>query len=77
MTTQNVISFRENFHTSEFPVEAVYYEHVGGGRCDHTSRTIHSLQELHNFQHELAHRESYGEWMFVAYFEHDEISNQL
>jgi hypothetical protein len=77
MTTQNVISFRENFHTSDFPVEAVFYQHVGGGHCDHASRTIHSLEELHDFQHELAHRESYGEWMFVAYFEHDDTCNQL
>ena len=42
MVTQNVISFREYFHTNDFPVEAVYYQHVGGGHCDHTSRTIHS-----------------------------------
>ena len=53
MITQNVISFRENFHTNDFPVEAVYYQHVGGGHCDHTSRTIHSLEELHDFQYEL------------------------
>jgi hypothetical protein len=72
MVTQNVISFRENFHTNYFPIEAVYYQHEGGGHCDHTSRTIHSIEELHNFQHELAHQESYGEWMFVAYYEHEE-----
>ena len=77
MVTQNVISFRKDFHTSNFPVEAVYYQHGGGGHCKHTSQTIHSIEELHDFQHELAHRENYGEWMFVAYYEHDETYNQL
>ena len=77
MVTQNVISFRENFHTSNFPIEAVYYQHEGGGYCNRTSQTIHSMEELHDFQHELAYRESYGEWMFVAYYEHDETYNQL
>lgn len=77
MVTQNVISFRDNFHTCFFPVEAVYYQHGGGGHCDRASRTIHSIEELHDFQYELAHRESCGEWMFVAYYEHDETFNQL
>ncbi len=77
MAIQNVISFRKNFHTNDFPVEAVYYQHVGGGHCDHVSRTIHSLEEMRDFQYELADRESYGEWMFVAYYEHDDICDQL
>lgn len=75
MVTQNVISFRKDFHMSNFPVEAVYYQHGGGGHCDHMSRTIHSVEELHDFQNELAHRESFGEWMFVAYYEHDDTYN--
>ncbi len=75
MVTQNVISFRKDFHMSNFPVEAVYYQHGGDGHCDHTSRTIHSVEELHDFQNELAHRESFGEWMFVAYYEHDDTYN--
>lgn len=78
MVTQNVISFRKDFHTSIFPVEAVYYQYGGsGGHCKHASRTIHSVEELHDFQHELNHHESRGEWMFVAYYEHDETYNQL
>jgi hypothetical protein len=78
LLTQNVLSFRKDFHTKNFPVEAVYYQHGGsGGYCKHASQTIHSVEELHDFQQELTHRESCGEWMFVAYYEHDETYNQL
>jgi hypothetical protein len=78
VVTQNVLSFRKDFHTKTFPVEAVYYQHgESGGHCNHASQTIHSVEELHHFQNELTHQESSGEWMFVAYYEHDETYNQL
>jgi hypothetical protein len=72
LVTQKVISFRKDYWMTSFPVEAVYYQHRGsGGHCKQTSQTIHSVEELRDFQNELAGRESCGEWMFVAYYEHD------
>lgn len=74
MVTQSVISFRKDYWMSNFPVEARFYQNKGiGGRCEHTSRTIHSAEDLRNFQEELDWRESSGEWMFVAYYETNEM----
>ncbi len=74
MVAQGVISFRKDYWLSSFPVEAQFYQNRGtGGRCEHASRTIRSVEELRKFQEELAWRESSGEWMFVAYYETNEM----
>ncbi len=71
MGTESVISFRKHFWTSRFPIEARLYSCGGSeGVCTPTSQTIHSPEELREFQVELTRREADGEWIFIAYCEH-------
>jgi hypothetical protein len=70
METECVISFRKHFWTSRFPIEARLYSCGGSeGVCTPTSQTIHSPDELCQFQVELTRREEDGEWIFIAYCE--------
>ncbi len=70
METECVISFHKHFWMSRFPIEALFYSCGGSeGVCTPTSQTIHSLDELREFQVELTRREADGEWIFIAYCE--------
>jgi len=72
MAAEEVISFRKEYATTRFPLEAHWYQ-CGelGGTCILTARIVHSAHELRAFQDELSQREPSGEWIFLAYFEPD------
>lgn len=70
MVTGSVISFRKHFWTSSFPIEAQLYNCEGcEGVCTHTSKIIHSQDELREFHDELTRLEREREWIFIAYYE--------
>ena len=70
MVAEEVISFRREYYTTQFPIEARWYQ-CGelGGTCILTARIIHSAHELSTFQDELSQRENSGEWIFLVYAE--------
>jgi hypothetical protein len=70
MVRDEVLSFRQQFWPSHYPIEARYYEYgsVAPSRT-FTSRRIGTLAELRAFQEELTRRESLHEWGFLAYYE--------
>jgi len=70
MMAEEVISFRTNFWSDRFSVEARCYQ-FGSGRpsCTLTTQRISCDQELQAFQEELARRVSTREWNFIAYYE--------
>jgi hypothetical protein len=71
MMAEALISFRKYFWTNDFPIEAQFYDFGGSeGLCTHMSQIIHSQDRLREFQDELTRRESTGEWVFLAYYEH-------
>lgn len=68
--TEGVISFRQHFFTSDFPIEAQLYScGESNGVCALISHIIHSRDELREFQDELTRQEREGEWIFIAYYE--------
>jgi hypothetical protein len=70
METERVISFRQHFWTSRFPIEARLYSCGGSeGVCTLVSQIIHSPDELCAFQVELLRREEDADWIFIAYYE--------
>ena len=68
MLTGEVISFRKEYWTSNFPIEARYYQ-FGAYGSSLTSRLISSAQELREFQCEAGNREQALEWSFIAYYD--------
>jgi hypothetical protein len=70
MDGAQVISFRRDYFTTQFPITARCY-HCGelGETCILTALIIHSAHELSAFQDELGQRETSGEWIFLAYSE--------
>lgn len=72
MDGAKVISFRRDYFTTRFPIQARCY-HCGelGGACLLTALIIHSAHELSAFQEELSQRETSGAWIFLAYSEPD------
>lgn len=70
MVPDELLSFREYFWPSHFPIEARYYEYRASG----PSLTLRTLQistpeELRAFQEDLTRREQLHEWSFLAYYE--------
>ncbi len=72
MVAEEVISFRKEYYTTRFPIEARWYQ-CGelGGTCILTARIVHSAHELSTFQDEMSQRENSGEWIFLVYAEPD------
>ncbi len=70
MVAVQVISYRSDYYTTRFPIEARWYQ-CGelGGTCILTARIMHSTHELRAFQDELSQRANSGEWIFLAYAE--------
>jgi hypothetical protein len=70
MSIEQVISFRKEYYTTRFPIEALWFQ-CGelGETCLLTTQIIHSVRELSAFQDELNRRANPGEWIFLAYTE--------
>ena len=70
MVRDELLSFRQHFWPSNYPIEARYYAYGAVGplrTC--TSRQIGTPEELRAFQEELTRRETSHEWGFIAYYE--------
>ncbi len=70
MVLDELLSFRQHFWPSQFPIEARYYEYGASG----PSRTLSTLriltpEELRAFQEEMTKREHLHEWSFLAFYE--------
>ena len=70
MVRDELLSFRQQFWPSHYPIEARYYEYgaIAPSRT-YTSQRIGTPDELRAFQGELARRETSHEWGFLAYYE--------
>ena len=70
MVRDELLSFRQHFWPSQFPIEARYYEYGASGpsRTLWTQRIV-TPEELRAFQTELTRREQLHEWSFLAYYE--------
>jgi hypothetical protein len=70
MGAEQVISFRKEYYTTQFPLEARWFQcGERGGTCLLTAQIIHSVRELRAFQDEVSRRANAGEWIFLAYTE--------
>jgi hypothetical protein len=70
MARDELLSFRQQFWPSHYPVEARYY--VYGSTAPSwtfTSQQVRTPEELRAFQEELVRREQSHEWGFLAYYE--------
>jgi hypothetical protein len=70
MVREELLSFRQHFWPSHYPIEARYYEYgsVAPSRT-FTTRRIGTPEELRAFQDEVTRREQSHEWAFLAYYE--------
>ena len=70
MVRDELLSFRQHFWPSNYPIEARYYAYGAVGPLrTFTSRQIGTQEELHAFQEELTRLEESHEWGFLAYYE--------
>ncbi len=70
MVRDELLSFRQQFWPSHYPIEARYYVYGASApswTC--TSQQMRTPEELRAFQNELARREQSHEWGFLAYYE--------
>jgi len=68
MISEELLSFRKQYWTNNFPIEARYYQ-FGAGGPSLTSRLISSAEELREFQSEASRQEQSREWSFIAYYD--------
>ena len=70
MVRDELLSFRQAFWPSHYPIEARYYVYgVSVLSRTFTTQQMGSPEELRAFQEELARREQSHEWGFLAYYE--------
>jgi hypothetical protein len=70
MVSDELLSFREHFWPSHFPIEARYYEYrASGPSLILRTRRISTPEELRAFQEDVTRREQLHEWSFLAYYE--------
>ena len=69
MIPEEVLSFRKEYWTSRFPIEARFYQFgLFGPSRTLTTQMLSSPEALQAFQDELIRRESAHEWCFIAYY---------
>jgi hypothetical protein len=70
MIAEAVLSFRKEYWTNRFPIEARFYQFgLSGPSGTLTTQRLSSPEALQAFQDELIRRESTYEWCFIAYYE--------
>ncbi len=70
MVRDELLSFRQQFWPSHYPIEARYYVYgASAPSWTFTSQQMRTPEELRAFQRELARREQSHEWGFLAYYE--------
>ena len=70
MVRDELLSFRQQFWPSHYPIEARYYLYGASATSwTFTSQQLRTPEELRAFQGELARREQSHEWGFLAYYE--------
>ncbi len=70
MVHDELLSFRQYFWPSRYPIEARYYVYGASAPSrTFTSQQMRTPEELRAFQEELARREQSHDWGFLAYYE--------
>jgi hypothetical protein len=70
MVRDELLSFRQQFWPSHYPIEARYNVYgASAPSWTFTSQQMRTPEELSAFQGELARREQTHEWGFLAYYE--------
>ena len=70
MIHDELLSFRQQFWPSHYPIEARHYVYGASAPPQaFTTQQMGSPEELRAFLEELARREQSHEWGFLAYYE--------